>query len=318
MRKVLLLTADADDGLGTAIRGAVGNDAEVVRLAERTSVALRAALPTCDVVVGDWSGDLPLGRQEAELGRHLLLVQQPGAGTNFIDLEAWRATGVLVANTPGANACSVAEWAVLAAGALCRSMFWAHTEVAAGRWPQESILKRDCRDLAQRRVGVIGAGSIGLRCAELFAAFGCTVYVTAPSRPRMDVKAAFVSLEELLPLADVLVLAVPLTESTRGLINSTRLALLPSGSIVVNVARGAVVDDVALSRALRSGHIGGAALDVFDVEPLPISSPVRGLDSTLLSPHVAGGSAGARASIYSMTAQNVARAVRSQSVRWTL
>ncbi|MGR6523758.1 NAD(P)-dependent oxidoreductase [Rhodococcus erythropolis] len=318
MKKVLLLTADADNGLGTAIRDAVRGEAEVVRLPERTTGALRAELPTCDVVVGDWSGDLPLGKEEAELGRNVLLVQQPGAGTNFIDAEAWRAAGVPVANTPGANANSVAEWAVLAAGVLCRSMFWAHNEVTDGRWPQESILTRDCRDLAQRRVGVVGVGSIGRRCAELFAAFGCDVYVTARSRPRDTVAATFVSLDELLPLADILVLAVPLTESTRGLINSHRVAQLPTGAIVVNVARGAVVDDAALARALRSRHVGGAALDVFDVEPLPISSPLRGFDSTLLSPHVAGGSAGARASIYSMTAQNVASALRSQTIRWTL
>ncbi|MCE4266028.1 NAD(P)-dependent oxidoreductase [Rhodococcus globerulus] len=318
MKKVLLLTADADNGLGSAIRDAVGSEAEIVRLPERTAEALHALLPMCDVVVGDWSGDLPLGKQEAELGRQLLLVQQPGAGTNFIDVDAWRAFGVPVANTPGANAESVAEWAVLAAGALCRSMFWAHNEVTGGSWPQESILTRDCRDLAQRRVGVVGVGSIGRRCAELFGAFGCDVYVTARSRPREPMNATFVSLEELLPLSDVLVLAVPLTESTRGLINSGRISQLPNGAIVVNVARGAVVDDAALARALRSKHIGGAALDVFDVEPLPISSPLRGFDSTLLSPHVAGGSAGARASIYSMTAQNVAGALRKQTIRWTL
>lgn len=318
MKKVLLLTADADGGLGRTIREAVGGDAEVVRPRERTREMLHALLPMCDVVVGDWSGDLPLGREEAEIGQHLLLIQQPGAGTNFIDIEAWRSAGVPVANTPGANSASVAEWAVLAAGALCRSMLWAHREVSDGRWPQESILERDCRDLAQRRVGIVGFGEIGRRCAELFAAFGCDVFVTARSQPADCTSATFVSLEVLLPLADVLVLAVPLTESTLGLIDAGSIECLPRGSIVVNVARGAVIDDTAMSAALHTGRIGGAALDVFDVEPLSNSSPLRGFDSTLLSPHVAGGSAGARAAIYCMTARNVAAAVRSQSIRWAL
>ncbi|MBY8860844.1 dehydrogenase [Nocardia sp. CA2R105] len=317
MKRIVLLTADEDDALGKRIRDAVGAAGHVVRPAARSVTALHRLLPTADVVVGDWSGALPLGTAEVALGRRLQLIQQPGAGVNFIDVAAWAAAGVPVANTPGANAASVAEWAVVAAANLSRSMRWAHDEVTAGRWPQEGILARGCRDLGELRVGIVGFGAIGRQCATLFAAFGCEVAYTARAA-HPGATARFLPMADLLPVTDVLVLAVPLNEHTRGLISARELAMLPAGAFVVNVARGAVVDESALVDALRSSSVAGAALDVFAVEPLASDSPLRALDNVLLSPHIAGGSDTARRKIYAMTAQNVARVCVGDRPHWTL
>jgi D-3-phosphoglycerate dehydrogenase len=314
--RILLLAPDGHDALGHRLRGAAPQ-AEVVRPVARTRAELHALLPAADIVVGDWSGELPLGAAEAAIGGHLRLVQQPGVGVNWIDVDAWRRVGIPVANTPGANAASVAEWAVVAAASLSRSMGWADDRVREGQWPQERILSHGCRDLGERRVGIVGFGDIGRRCAGLFAAFGCEVAYTV-RRPRRDEPARHVALDDLLAGSDVLVLAVPLTPSTRGLIGAPELARLPEGAIVVNVARGPVVDEGALAAALESGHLGGAALDVFDHEPLAPDSALRGLDRVLLSPHVAGGSATARSRIYDMTAANVGRVCCGDAPLWAL
>ncbi|MFC9768294.1 NAD(P)-dependent oxidoreductase [Rhodococcus jostii] len=317
MNRILVLAADEDDGLGSAIRRAVGDTDYVVRPRVRTVGELRELLPEADIVVGDWSGALPLGSAEAALAPRLKLLQQPGVGVNFIDVGAWASVGVPVANTPGANAASVAEWAVVAAASLSRSVHWAHAEVAAGRWPQEAILSRRCRDLGELRIGIVGFGEIGRRCAALFAAFGCDVAYSART-PRRDGTARFLPFRDLLKTAEVLVVAVPLTEETRGLISAAALSALPSGALVVNVSRGEVVDETALVAALRSGTVAGAALDVFATEPLDPGSELRTLDTVLLSPHIAGGSATARQRIYSMTADNVARVCAGDSPRWTV
>lgn len=314
--RILLLAPDDDDVLGRLLRDTT-QDVQVVRPTTRTRTELRALLPDVDIVVGDWSGELPMGADETEIGGHLRLVQQPGVGVNWIDVDAWRRVGVPVANTPGANAASVAEWAVVASASLSRSIGWADDRIRAGEWPQDRILEQGCRDLGDRRVGIVGFGDIGRRCAGLFAAFGCEVAYTA-RRPRTDATARHLPLDDLLAVSDVLVLAVPLTPSTRGSIGARELARLPEGAIVVNVARGPVVRTDALAAALRSGRLGGAALDVFDHEPLAPDSDLRRLDRVLLSPHVAGGSATARRRIYEMTAANVARVCHGGAPRWTL
>jgi len=306
-----------DPAVEQAVRRAVGDSASVVVPAVRTSEEVRTLLPGTDIVVADWSGQLPLGAPEAALGGHLRLIQQPGVGISFIDIDAWTEVGVPVANTPGGNAASVAEWAVAAAADLCRSIGWADAEIRAGRWPQESILQRTCRDLGERRVGLVGLGNINRRCATLFQAFGCEVAYTS-RRPDRGSSLRHQPLDALLAQSDVLVVAVPLTEQTHGLIAARELALLPPDALVVNVARGPVVDEHALAAAIRAGSVAGAALDVFAREPLEAGSPLLALDNVLLSPHVAGGSSTARRRMFEMTADNVARVCRNELPLWTL
>ncbi|WP_430334520.1 2-hydroxyacid dehydrogenase [Rhodococcus sp. ACT016] len=312
--RILVLTADP--AIERAVRDAV-EVGSIVRPGARTASAVRALLPEVDIVVADWSGQLPLGAAEAALGGHLRLIQQPGVGIAYIDVDAWSEVGVPVANTPGGNAASVAEWAVAAAANLCRSIGWADAEMRSGRWPQTSIRQRDCRDLGERRVGLVGFGDINRRCAALFQAFGCEVAYTS-RRPIQNSALRHLALDDLLAESDVVVVAAPLTAETRGLIGARELALLPREALVINVARGPVVDEVAVADAIRSGAVAGAALDVFAREPLEADSPLFGLDNVLLSPHIAGGSSTALARMFEMTADNVARVCRGEAPLWTV
>ncbi|MFM1722838.1 2-hydroxyacid dehydrogenase [Rhodococcus sp. PAM 2766] len=313
--RILVLTTDPE--IERAVRESVGDAGTVVRPRSRTAEAVRELLPDVDVVVADWSGRLPLGAAEAALGAHLRLIQQPGVGVAYIDVDAWTEVGVPVANTPGGNAASVAEWAVAATANLCRSIGWADAEMRRGRWPQTSIRERDCRDLGERRIGLVGFGDINRRCAALFRAFGCEVAYHS-RRPDPDSTLPRLSLDELLSVSDVVVVAVPLTPGTRGLISARELELLPPEALVVNVARGPVVDEAALADAIRSGTVAGAALDVFAREPVETDSPLFDLDNVLLSPHIAGGSSTALSRMFAMTAENVARACRGEAPLWTI
>ncbi|MFC9518238.1 2-hydroxyacid dehydrogenase [Nocardiaceae bacterium NPDC056970] len=313
--RILVLTTDP--AIDRAVREAVGDSGTIVRPGSRTADAVRDLLPSVDVVVADWSGQLPLGATEAALGGHLRLIQQPGVGIAYIDIDAWAEVGVPVANTPGGNAASVAEWAVAATSNLCRSIGWADAEMRRGHWPQTAIRERDCRDLGERRIGLVGFGDINRRCAELFRAFGCEVAYHS-RRPDPDWKLPHLPLDDLLSVSDVVVVAVPLTADTRGLVSARELALLPPGALVVNVARGPVVDEAALAAAIRSGTVAGAALDVFAREPVETDSPLFDLDNVILSPHIAGGSSTALSRMYSMTAENVTRVCRGEAPLWTL
>ncbi|ORL75347.1 NAD(P)-dependent oxidoreductase [Prescottella equi] len=313
--RILVLTTDP--AIERAVGEAVGDSGTLVRPRSRTASAVRDLLPGVDVVVADWGGQLPLGAAEAALGRHLRLIQQPGVGIAYIDVDAWTEAGVPVANTPGGNAASVAEWAVAAAANLCRSIAWADAEMRRGRWPQTSVRQRDCRDLGDRRIGLVGFGDINRRCAELFTAFGCEVAYHS-RRPHPGAPVPHLPLDDLLAVSDVVVVAVPLTADTRGLISAREIELLPREALVVNVARGPVVDETALADAIRSGTVAGAALDVFAREPVETDSPLFDLDNVLLSPHIAGGSATALARMYAMTAENVARVCRGDDPLWTI
>ncbi|RVW07027.1 dehydrogenase [Prescottella agglutinans] len=315
-RNRILVLAE-DPAIEAAVRDAVGGSGSIVRPSSRTAGAVREQLPDVDIVVADWSGRLRLGVEEAALGGHLRLIQQPGVGISFIDVDVWARAGVPVANTPGGNAASVAEWAVAATANLCRSIGWADAEMRSGRWPQASILRRDARDLGERRVGLVGFGDINRRCAALFQAFGCEVAYTS-RRPDAGSALRHRALEDLLSESDVVVVAVPLTDRTRGLIGARELALLPPEALVVNVARGPVVDEAALAAAIRSRSVAGAALDVFAAEPLDPASELFDLDNVVLSPHIAGGSSTARQRMFRMTGDNVARVCRGETPLWTV
>ncbi|WP_031165206.1 NAD(P)-dependent oxidoreductase [Streptosporangium roseum] len=268
---------------GEALRdllGPLGERVEVSVPARRDREALLAALPEAEIVVGDWSGGLALDAEAVLAAPRLAFVQQPSVGVDGHDLGALAAAGVPLANTAGVSAIAVAEWCFAAALALSRRLLDADAAVRAGGWPQ---LDLGPRELYGSRVGIVGFGPIGEACARMFDGYGCEVsYWTR--RPR-EVPYAYRELEALVAGSDVLVAVIALSEETRGLIDPSRM---PAGSLLVNAARGGVVDQAALLSALESGHLGGAALDVFETEPPPPGDPLRHSARVLLSPHVAG------------------------------
>ncbi len=213
----------------------------------------------------------------------LRFVTVAGIGIDAIDLDAARAQGVVVSNIPGRTASIVAEHALALMLAAARRLPAQTAELRAGRWTN-----LDMTYLGGRTLGVVGAGSIGARMMELGRAIGMRVIAwtfrpSAERAARLGVE--FVSLDELLRCSDVVSLHLKLTPQSRGLIGRRELALMKPGGILVNTARGAIVDADALVESLRSGHLGGAALDVYDIEPLPPDHPIRRCDQVVLTPH---------------------------------
>ena len=213
-----------------------------------------------------------------------------GVGLDNIDVDACRARGIAVYPATGANDLSVAEYVMAAAMTLLRGAFFATADVAAGAWPRQKLIGRE---LAGRTMGLVGLGSIAREVAWRAQAFGMTVVAYDPmlmaDHPSWQL-ARNVSLDGLLTLSDVVSLHVPLTDATRNMIGAGQLAAMKPDAILINAARGGVVDEAALAQALREKRLGGAALDVFAEEPLTAAGGerFRGIDNLILTPHVAG------------------------------
>ncbi len=222
------------------------------------------------------------------------LIAKHGAGIDNIPLEVARAAGVAVMNTPGANAGAVAEQSLMLMLALARDLGGqsaAHRTVAV-------------RGLEGLRLLVVGFGSTGRRVATLGAAFGMEVTVLVRKAQDTAFPTATV-LQDALPCVDVVSLHCPLTPATRHMIDADALALMPPGALLVNCARGGLVEEAALVRALESGHLGGAALDVTEEEPLPPDHPLRRAPRLILTPHTAAMGEASFRRMGMMAAQNI-------------
>ncbi|YCK35770.1 2-hydroxyacid dehydrogenase [Actinomadura sp. ATCC 39365] len=277
--------------------------------ATRDRAGLLAALPEAEIVLGDWTSTLVLDAEAVKHAPALAFVQQPSVGVDGHDLAALAEAGVPLANTPGVSAVAVSEWCLAATLSLSRRLGAADAAVRAGEWPQQGLRPRE---LSGRRVGVVGYGPIGENCVRLFGALGCEVFYWTRS-PRQAPGRA--DLETLVTGSDVLVVVIALSEETRGLIDPRRMK---RGALLVNAARGGVVDQAALVAALRDGHLGGAALDVFDTEPLPAGDPLRDLPDVLLSPHAAGVTPEATTRLLTATLDNLTAALEGREVHAVL
>jgi D-3-phosphoglycerate dehydrogenase / 2-oxoglutarate reductase len=213
----------------------------------------------------------------------LRVVVKYGSGTDNIDLGAAERLGVKVSSTPGANARSVAELTIALLFALARHVVAHDRAVRAGSWSRLAAI-----ELAGKRLGVVGYGAVGRDVARLAASLGMDVVAHDPFVKSDEVK--LVGLDDLLASCDAVSLHVPLDDSTRGMIGAKALGRMRSGALLVNTARGGLVDEGALADALSSGRLGGAALDAFAVEP-PSGSPLLGLDNVVLSPHAGAATA---------------------------
>ena len=214
-----------------------------------------------------------------------------GVGLDNIDVEGCVARNIAVLPATGANSLSVAEYVILAMMTLLRPVFSATTQMTQGKWPRAAL--SDGGEVGGKRLGVIGYGAIGQTSARLARGLGMTVIAfdamlppEAPIFAQTGVQA--VDLDTLLQTADVITLHVPLVASTRGLIGADQLARMRRGTLLINTSRGHIVDLTAVANALRSGHLGGAAIDVFDVEPLTETQALDDCPNLLLTPHISG------------------------------
>jgi D-3-phosphoglycerate dehydrogenase len=225
----------------------------------------------------------------AELERpgKLRAIARAGVGVDNIDVAAATRRGIVVMNTPGGNTISAAEHSLALLLALARHIPAADHSMKAGRWERQQFVGTQ---LAGKTVGIIGLGRIGREVARRCAAFDMKVVgydpFLAPERAAQYGIEAVVRLDDLLPRSDFLTVHVPLTAETRSLIGARELALLKKGCRVLNVARGGIIDETALADALRSGHVAGAALDVFSTEPPPADHPLLKAPNVILTPHL--------------------------------
>ena len=215
---------------------------------------------------------------------NLRYIQTISAGLDRVDVDYVSAHGIELHNARGVYSVPMAEFAVGGVLQLYKQAKTFFENQKAHTWEKH----RDLRELCGKTVTVLGCGSVGTECAKRFRAFGCRM-LGVDLFPRADANydgmVPLSALDRVLPETDVLVLTLPLTKDTRGLIGSDRLARLKSGSILVNIARGPIVDEAALTEALRSGSLSGAVLDVFETEPLTETSPLWDMQNVILTPH---------------------------------
>ena len=241
------------------------------------------------------------------------VVGRLGVGLDNIDVPGCEAKGMRVIPASGANALSVAEYVIASAMMLLRGAYASTQAVAAGQWPRVAL--SNGRETAGETLGVIGFGSIGQTTARLAQALGMKVMafdaMLAPDAPvfaQTGVRCA--TLDELVGSADVVTLHVPLVDTTRRLFDAARIASMKKGAILINTSRGHIVNLAAVLAALRAGHLGGAAIDVFDAEPLQASEALRDCPNLLLTPHVSGLSLQANERVSFMIAEKILEELR--------
>ena len=272
-------------------------------------------IETIDLAV--FSADLWSEGRGPSFYKVLLQATQPkwlhvfAAGVDHPVFAEVRRRGVRLTHSAGSSSIPIAHTVIMHVLALCRGARKFAVAQAAREWAQSDVV-----DVEGRTMGIVGLGAIGAEVARLAQQFGMRVIGMRRTPSGDEICETWPSdrLHQLLPLVDVLVLTAPLTADTLGMIGADELALLPAGAHVVNVGRGQVIDESALEAALASGHLGGAALDVFVVEPLPVESPLWDLSNVIITPHSAGVTPLATARAAEIFADNLARFVRGEAL----
>ncbi len=273
--------------------------------------ALMAALPHADGLVV--RSETQVTADVLAAGPRLRVVARAGVGVDNIDLAAATRAGVLVLNAPGANAVSAGEHTVAVLLALARELPSANASTHAGRWERRRIRPFD---LNGRTVGIIGLGRVGSVVARRLHAFGMRIVAHDPYIPATrfaELRAESMSVADLYREADVVTFHVPSTDKTRNMLDARTIGQLKHGAIVLNMARGDVVDQEALAEALRDGQLAGAGVDVFPVEPCT-QSPLFGLPNVIVTPHTAGSSAEALEAVGRVIATSTLAALRGEAV----
>ncbi len=242
-----------------------------------------------DADYGVW-WDVPVTAEIIAASPKVKLFHKWGVGVDNIDIAACRARGIQVARTTGSNAAPVAEFAVGLMIALARRIVPAHISTAAGGWEKNEIWKRSIM-VSGKTVGIIGLGAIGKAVAKRLAGFDCRILYHNRSRiPEAEAAALgveYATLDDLLAQSDIISLNCPLSPETKGMIDARAFGLMKRGALLINVARGGVVVEPDLVKALEDGTLAGAAVDVFDSEPPPSDHPLLRMPNVIVTPHCA-------------------------------
>lgn len=248
---------------------------------------LKAAVADADYAVW-W--DVPVTAEILAAGPRLKLLHKWGVGIDNIDLQACRERGIQVARTTGSNAAPVAEFTIGAMIALARRIVPAHISTAAGGWEKNEVWKRSVM-VSGKTVGIVGLGSIGKGVARRLAGFDCRILyhnrTPLPAAEEAALGVTYRALDSLLAESDIVSLHCPLSPETKGMIDARAFGLMKRGALLVNVARGGVVVEADLVRALEDGTLAGAAVDVFEMEPPPPDHPLLRMPNVIVTPHTA-------------------------------
>ncbi|HEY4253196.1 MAG TPA: 2-hydroxyacid dehydrogenase [Roseomonas sp.] len=291
-------------GPGLAAQLTALDGVTVETCAEADEARFAALLPRTEVL---WHVLKPVTASVMDAAPGLKLIQKIGVGVNTIDVEAARARGIAVCNLPGTNAPAVAEMALLLMlGALRQAArFDAATRAGTG-WSQSPAVQDGLRELGGITVGLVGAGAVPRALAPVLRAMGCRLLYTATG-PKPDGPGDYRPLEALLAESDLVSLHLPLTPATAHMIDAAAIARMKPGAVLVNTARGGLVDTEALAAALASGRLSAAGIDVFEDEPVPPGNPLLALPNVLLAPHIAWLTTGTFARSFALAAENCRR-----------
>jgi D-3-phosphoglycerate dehydrogenase len=266
---------------------------EVLEAVEGLEVDDRAGISAAELaaIIGKYDALIVRSRTKVtreilEAATRLKVIGRAGVGLDNIDVDVATRQGIAVLNAPGSNVISAAEHTLALMLALVRQIARADASLRRGEWERKRF---QGIELHGKTLGLLGAGRIGSEVAKRARAFGMRVvaydpYLAGERAGRLEIE--LVTLPELCERADIITIHVPLTDETRGMIGSAELALMKPAAYLVNAARGGVVDEGALAAALRSGRLAGAALDVFEEEPVAPDSPLLALGNVIAVPHL--------------------------------
>ena len=257
-------------------------------------------------------GRTKVTREMIENGKKLKVIARAGAGVDTIDIDAARAQGIPVINAHGANAEAVAEHTMAFTLMLARNMVPVSSALSRGSWEKKTYT---AMELEGKTLGIIGFGHIGSRVAQIARTLGMVIIVYSSDidekrKQVQELSGKRMSLEALLRLSDVVSVHVPLTPETRHLMGEKEFSCMKKTAYFINTARGEIVDEQALVKALQDGTIAGAALDVYEHEPLPVGSPLFALSNVILTPHVASVSREGAERVSRMIAEDIIRVLQ--------
>jgi len=270
-----------------AIESAVPTDWHPVFIDDSTLAARVAAVREADIA---FVMAAPIPKEVVAAARRLRLIQKLGAGVDRIDLDACRERGIGVARLHASNSVPVAEHTVLLMLAVYRQLPQIDRRTRAGAWDKEAA-RGEHRQLLGKTIGLVGLGAVGRDVAKRLRSFDVSMIYYDPERAPADVEQSlgvrYVGLDDLVRSADIVSLHLPLMPETDGIISSARIRAMKRGAVLINCARGGLVDEAALAAALKDGHLFGAGIDAFSSEP-PVGSELLALDNTVVTSHLAG------------------------------
>jgi len=256
----------------------------------------------------------------------LKLIQLCGSGYDAVDLDAANRAGIPVARSPGRNSRAVAEYSYNLINVLNRGILEGDLETKKGnyQWVRDKLRKEGLYELGDMNLGILGVGPVGKEMAKIGGFFGARLFyydiIRLSPEAEKDLKLTFVDFSELLRISDILSLHIPINEKTKGIIGRKELATMKPSAVLINTARGALVDDEALIEALRANRLRGAAIDVFEPEPMPpdhlfLSVGPEVQKKLVLTPHLAGAARQSQNRMFQEAIQNILRVTRGEPPR---